>query len=154
MPLGICSSVSYELLCRLPFLCGRFPGSLSSGFLRWGRMESVSILTSSGVNYPIREGVYVIFPLDSYSVNYYSICFLSQALSRCHNPHRTTTPILHRDSQAPEVWHDLPDSNAEEPGNWTWLQNVRFVYASRLLREKHRPYWGEILTPKGQSYGL
>ena len=69
--------------------------------MRWGKMESISVLTSSWY-YLIGEGVYVIFPLDSYRVNYYSICFLSQALSRCHNPHRTTTPILHRDSQAPE----------------------------------------------------
>ena len=114
------------------------------GFWDGEKWKVSPFLPLLGINYLIGEGVYVVFPLDSYSVNYYSICFLSQALSRCHNPHRTTTPILHRDSQAPEGWRDLPDSHAEEPGNWTWPQNFHFVCASRLLREKHRPYWGEI----------
>ena len=129
-------------------------GPWALGFWDGEEWKTSPFLPLLGVNYLIQEGVYVVFPLDSYSVNYYSICFLSQALSRCHNPHRTTTPILYRDSQAPKGWRDLPDSCAEEPGNWTWPQSFCFVYASRLLREKHRPYQGEIFTPKGQSYNF
>lgn len=54
----------------------------------------------------------MVFPLGSCSVNYHSICFPSQALSRCHNPHRTTILHAHSPQGQPSStggW-DLPDS--------------------------------------------